>query len=100
MTADDKTKTPSLLMLAAGTYRVRAAANRKFVSWASISQLDLNGFFAKRDGGEGGRQANGQVLAIHQQCEQCDEAFSTVNNLKKHRRTQQKGGVQKCSGNL
>ena len=65
------------------------AANRKFVSWASISQLDLNGFFAKRDGGEGEVGSNGQVLTIHQ-CDQCNEAFSTVKYLKKHKRAEQK----------
>ena len=44
------TKIPLLPVLSAAVRKVWAG-NRKFVSWASISQLDLNGFFAKRDGG-------------------------------------------------
>ena len=44
------TKIPLLPVLSAAVRKVWAG-NRKFVSWASISQLDLNGFFAKRDEG-------------------------------------------------
>ena len=71
------------------------AANRKFVSWASISQLDLNGFFAKRDGGEGEVASNGPVLTIHQ-CDQCDEAFPTIKYLKKHKPVEQNESLEKC----
>ena len=68
------------------------AANRKFVSWASISQLDLNGFFAKRDGGEGEVGSNGQVLTIHQ-CDQCNEAFSTIKYIFEEARASRAEGV-------
>ena len=85
------TKIPLLPVLSAAVRKVWAG-NRKFVSWASISQLDLNGFFAKRDGGKEAGSTHSMDKCLHytNQCDRCDEAFSTVKNLKKHTRTQHK----------
>ena len=85
------TKIPLLPVLSAAVRKVWAG-NRKFVSWASISQLDLNGFFAKRDGGKEAGSTHSMDMCLHytNQCDRCDEAFSTVKNLKKHARTQHK----------
>ena len=40
-----------------------------------------------------------QIIRRSYQCKQCDDTFSTINNLKKHRRRQQiKLETQYCGG--